>query len=270
MKWGDKYPAVYVNRLYAMVQRNLSLEHRFVCFTEDSTGLSDGIEVLPLPDLGVPVPKDVPGKWRKTALWQKELFGLQGVALFIDLDSVIVDRIDDFFAFGNTSDVILARNWLKPLSGLGQTTLFRFQIGSRSHIFDDFVCSPQATATKYQFEQHYVTSQIKSLRSAQELLFWPKKWVRHYRIHCLGNNYLMRYVKPAKLPLGTKIVAFPGVPNPDESLRGVWNANQTTHPSFWEHIQNLFPRNRRTKPGFFAHLKSYHHNCPWIESHWQE
>jgi len=33
MKWGDKFPAEYVNRLYAMVARNLSDEFRFVCFT---------------------------------------------------------------------------------------------------------------------------------------------------------------------------------------------------------------------------------------------
>ena len=37
IKWGEKYSAEYVNRLYGMVQRQLSLPHRFVCLTEDST-----------------------------------------------------------------------------------------------------------------------------------------------------------------------------------------------------------------------------------------
>ena len=39
-----------------------------------------------------------------------------GVALFLDLDSVIVDRIDPYFEFGEENSVITARNWVKPLS----------------------------------------------------------------------------------------------------------------------------------------------------------
>ena len=37
VKWGDKYPSSYVNRLYGMVVRNLSLSHTFHCLTEEST-----------------------------------------------------------------------------------------------------------------------------------------------------------------------------------------------------------------------------------------
>jgi hypothetical protein len=39
MKWGDKFPSEYVNRLYAMVNRNLSIPFRFVCFTENDSGI---------------------------------------------------------------------------------------------------------------------------------------------------------------------------------------------------------------------------------------
>ena len=39
MKWGTKYPADYVNRLYSMVARNMQRKFRFVCLTEDSEGL---------------------------------------------------------------------------------------------------------------------------------------------------------------------------------------------------------------------------------------
>ena len=30
MKWGDRYGSEYVNRLFAMVARNLTLPHRFI------------------------------------------------------------------------------------------------------------------------------------------------------------------------------------------------------------------------------------------------
>ncbi len=31
MKWGDKYGAEYVNKLYAMVKRNITIPFQFVC-----------------------------------------------------------------------------------------------------------------------------------------------------------------------------------------------------------------------------------------------
>ena len=48
IKWGSKYSADYVNKLYSMVERHLSLSHRFVCLTEDTTGLNSEIETKPL------------------------------------------------------------------------------------------------------------------------------------------------------------------------------------------------------------------------------
>ena len=39
LKWGDRYPAFYVNRLYDGVRRNISRPFRFVCFTNEPEGL---------------------------------------------------------------------------------------------------------------------------------------------------------------------------------------------------------------------------------------
>ena len=43
IKWGNKFPADYVNKLYRMVERHLSLPHRFVCLTDNTTGLNSEI-----------------------------------------------------------------------------------------------------------------------------------------------------------------------------------------------------------------------------------
>ncbi len=52
MKWGTLYGPHYVNRLYGMTIRHLSLPFRFVCFTDDTSSLrqetrevSDGLNV---------------------------------------------------------------------------------------------------------------------------------------------------------------------------------------------------------------------------------
>ena len=38
MKWGDKFGPEYVNRLHRMVEKNLTIPHRFVCFTDNGDG----------------------------------------------------------------------------------------------------------------------------------------------------------------------------------------------------------------------------------------
>jgi hypothetical protein len=48
VKYGTKYGADYVNKLYYGVKKNLSREHRFMCFTEDGSGLDKNIEVMKL------------------------------------------------------------------------------------------------------------------------------------------------------------------------------------------------------------------------------
>ena len=45
MKWGNKYGPDYVNKLYNMVSRNLTRDFRFICFTEDGTGIKNNIEM---------------------------------------------------------------------------------------------------------------------------------------------------------------------------------------------------------------------------------
>jgi hypothetical protein len=47
VKYGIKYGADYVNKLYNGVKRNLSLQYTFSCFTENPEGLDPAIIVKP-------------------------------------------------------------------------------------------------------------------------------------------------------------------------------------------------------------------------------
>jgi hypothetical protein len=87
LKWGTKYSVDYVNILYSMVQRHLSAPHRFVCLTDDPTGIA--CETLPI------VP-NLPTWWGKLTLFNHPL---PGRILYLDLDTVIVDGIDGFAAY---------------------------------------------------------------------------------------------------------------------------------------------------------------------------
>ena len=263
MKWGEKYGAHYVNKLFAMVQRNITPPFTFHCLTDDDHDLHQDIVCHDLPELGCEHPKNISGIWRKTALWGESLENIKGVVLFIDLDTVIVDNIDCFFDIGEPEDVILARNWLRPFHRLGQTTLFRFHIGSHPYILENFRKAPQKTAEKYRFEQHYVTKNVKP-----SIKFWPNAWVKHYRIHCLGNNYIARYFRPAKIPKNARIIAFPGHPQPEDALKGQWTGS--TPVTALQHLKNTFNYEARVNKKVLKHLRFFQKPCPWVKEHWRE
>ena len=43
IKWGNKFGADYVNSLYRMVEKNLTIPHRFVCFTDNAEGIDPNL-----------------------------------------------------------------------------------------------------------------------------------------------------------------------------------------------------------------------------------
>ena len=74
MKWGDKFDADYVNRLYEMVEKNITIPHRFVCFTDNGEGINPNVEIRPIPPLcedGIP-----DRMWKKLTVFNKELSDL--------------------------------------------------------------------------------------------------------------------------------------------------------------------------------------------------
>ena len=209
VKWGSAYGPEYVNRLYGMVSRHLTPPFRLVCLTDDRNRIRAEVECFDLPELGVPHPQRTVGKWRKQVLWGATVPGLRTgePALFIDLDSVIVGSLDDYFGIGQPGDVYVARNWARPLEKLGQTSVFRFPVGGNAHLLADFRADPQGIADKYQFEQHYVTFAVTG-----GVKFWPEAWTRHFRLHCMPP-FPLCYFMTARLPQGARIVTFPGGPN---------------------------------------------------------
>jgi len=262
MKWGTAYGAKDVNILYAMVVRNLSGAFQLTCFTDDASGIRPEVNCLPLPSLGCEIPPDVPGKWPKVALWSEDLHGMKGIALFIDLDSVIVSNIDSYFDHGDPNDVITARNWLNLFGKSAQTSVFRFPIGGHSYMLENLQADSAAISRKYQYEQNYVTHNIRG-----GIMFWPEAWTRHFRVHCMGA-WPLRYLWPPVLPKSAKIITFPGLPGPAEAQHSRWNGKSVVrcpdlHPAWvWKQPINGEPSRK--------HLTRYVRKADWVSKHWRE
>jgi len=259
MKWGDMYGPEYVNVMYGMVSRNLRGPFRLVCFTDNTDGIRSEVECLPLPQLGVEIPPEAPGKWPKQALWAADLFGLEGVALFLDLDSVIVDSIDPYFEYGDSEDVITARNWVKPWLRMSQTSVFRFRIGSHSYMLENLRKDPMLMV-RYRYEQNYVSSCLMG-----GVKFWPSKWTKHFGIHSMGP-WPMRYLRPPVQPKGARIITFPGRPKPPASALGKWDLKYD-HRDRWTHIRECLWGPEKNKKR--NELKRFLLPCAWVAKHWK-
>jgi hypothetical protein len=106
LKWGDKYPADYVNRLYRMVSRQLGAPWRFHCVTDDATGLDPGIKHIDLPELGLN------GWWNKMWLFSPD-FPLRGRCIYLDLDVVIAAPINELVAFREDKPFCAIRDFVR-------------------------------------------------------------------------------------------------------------------------------------------------------------
>lgn len=89
VKWGTRYNADYVNKLYAGIKRNTSWKITFYCFTDDEKDLHEDIKVEKLEE-----------GWKKW--WGKvTLFNcdIQGRKFYIDLDMIITGNLDQLFEY---------------------------------------------------------------------------------------------------------------------------------------------------------------------------
>ena len=155
MKWGTKYGATFVNKLHQMVKRHLSIPFRFVCLTDDPKGIDEGIEVFPIPPFpqknSIHSSKAIrDGGWKKLLTFSSPLYDLTGTALFLDLDLVIVDKIDDFFL--PQGDFFIIRDWLKP-EITGNSSVYRFEIGKHPDILYRFCAEEDKIRNLYRNEQ---------------------------------------------------------------------------------------------------------------------
>jgi len=258
INWGTAYGARYINRLYAMVARNITPPFRFIAFTDNADGVRDEVECFDLPPMPAPWPKKSPGQWGKSRLWAADLGGLTGNFLFLDLDVIVTDSLDPFFDYGDPDQVIMGLNVARFPRRMGQSSIYRAPVGKLAPLQAIFAADPQGVADEYRYEQFFVEKNAPG-----GVLFWPRKWMRHFRIECIPK-FPFNYFRPPALPQGTRVVIFAGGPNPPEAIIGKMNANEPLMGP------GAFFCDRISKGKGLRALQNYGLPAPWIEEHWTE
>jgi hypothetical protein len=234
MKWGSKYGPEYVNRLYAMVARHLKGAFQFVCLTDRSEGIRAEVRCLPIPPLDLP-PGSPERGWTKLTTFTANLHGLQGTALFLDLDVVIVDDITPFFE--QPGRFLIIHDWKRPWRITGNSSVYRFQLGAHPDLLTYFRGHVEEVRAQVRNEQAYLSDY---LHKQGTLAYWPGDWCASWKYHCIPR-FPLNYVRAPAVPAGARILIFHGVMNPPDALAGRSNGN-------WR----------------FAKA------APWIAEHWRE
>ncbi len=243
-KWGAYYGPEYVNRIYAGVKRNLSRLFRFVCVTDDSAGLVDGVEAVPFPE--------PPPGWRygwpdifvKLMVFKPGFADLSGPTLFLDIDQLILGSLDPFFDY-RPGGFCIIRNWLewrkhifKGMPKIGNSSCFRFEAGKMGYVYEKFLAEMDVAVQQkyYRTEQAYMTHAV----GLENVNWWPSDWVQSFKRSCL-KPFPLNYLFAPKPPKNARILCFHGRPNPPDAIAGYKG----------------------------RHLNTFVKPCPWVEEIWK-
>jgi hypothetical protein len=225
LKWGNKYSAEYVNKLYSSVIRNTTIEIKFHCFTDDHTGVNRNIIVHPLPY------SNLESWWNKLYLFSNDIdITIREKIFYIDLDTLIVDNIDDLLNVDSDKIVVL-EDFLKGVAtsaGDMGSGLMSWTHGQYSEVWEEFIKNPAVAIKKVEphGDQHWIDLCIKDRHYWQEL--FPNKVVS-FKVHCLNG-----------LPKNAAIVCYHGKPSIPESAvfsGKIWKFNITPQPwvlDYWK------------------------------------
>lgn len=198
--------AQYVNTLFDMVARNLAegFPGRFVCFTDDPTGLAPNIVVRSLP-------AGLNGWWNKLYLFKEGLFDPGDRIFYLDLDTLITGRLDEIVQA--PGKLIVMRDFLRGYgvqsavmawdAGVGASLWEMFEMMGRP----DFQGGDQAWIEKH----------------AAGLSFWQDQF----------PDLFVSYKFSGRVPpLKASVVCFHGVPRPHQVTTGwvpeVWKIGGIT------------------------------------------
>ena len=209
--WGNKYKTEFVNVLYNMVQRHLTIPHKFIIYTDHvkmhKLVKGDNVEVRKLPF------HDYTGWWNKLTLFSPEA-NLVGDCLYFDLDIVITDNIDCFATYEPDIQFV-GMNDFNRHTGLFNSSVMRFN----NNFMTDNVWKPylkdKSRFMKLQGDQNVISETIKKIHPK----FWksfPDDWTFSAKWYSRDAPRFHRSKWTFEHNPGTKVAVFHGKPDPNQ------------------------------------------------------
>ena len=213
--WGTKFPVEYVYNLKSMVERNTTIEHRFICLSDKKV---EGIETRILKP-------GYEGWWNKLQLFDMGQ-ALGERVVYLDLDTLITGDIDWLLEYrGNFMGIedVGAVNPHQPhLKGVLQTGVMAFSTSMNAMLWKELSVREELRA-QFRGDGECLNHIIQPL--ARDLLqnLYPGR-LKSYKYQ----------VYPNKPDDKTSIVCFHGRPSIIQAMNeAVTTPMQTYYPQQW-------------------------------------
>ncbi len=206
MKWGKKYDADYLNKLYNGIKKNISKSFSFYCITEIPEGLNKDIKIINLET-------KFKGWMKKCILFDEKILNQlesikeNSLICFIDLDMIIYNNLDFLteykgnFALMKTDDIQCEGSHNGYNSSI---ILYRKNFGRKIYdIMDKY--ENELTNQIIRFD-HYLEFIVKNADFTQDVFIGK---ILDYNTYCKDK-------KLEELPKDGAIIAFPRSPKPHQ------------------------------------------------------
>jgi hypothetical protein len=194
--WGDKFSLDYVYNLKSMVERNTTVEHEFVCFTDRDD--IPGVKTKKLVN-------GLKGWWNKLQIFDRR-HNLNERVVFFDLDTVIVNNIDWLMEwnglFMGIEDLGATNPHQPHLKNRLQSPILAFDYNKNHDIWSHFIKNLDKILITYRGDGEYLHGVIPQSRRVLLQNVFPDK-IKSYKYHVYPN-------KPNEK---TSIVCFHGRPS---------------------------------------------------------
>ena len=222
--YGDKYPVEYVQKLYNMVQRNTTIDHKFIVFTDHvkmHKMVSGDIDIRKFPV------EDLNGWWNKLQLFHPNSH-LDGTTLYMDLDVVITGNIDCFFNH-NAEAIFTGMNDFNPSTGQWNSSVMKFKSAFLAEkLWFRFMDDRPNLLRRFAGDQNLISDFIKGTPGCDS---FPDSWTQSYKWYDRKGNRYSRQDMTYEHNGESLVTVFHGQPNPHESeqewVKKAWFQNKT-------------------------------------------
>lgn len=187
---GSDFPDWWVSKLQEMVSKHVTVPYRFVCLSNTNVPC----EKIELED-------NLPGWWSKIELFRPGLFN--GRVFYLDLDTLIVDNIDDLLELDQRFIGLRPFNPTRALwpSYFASGLMSWEADGDFDFLYEEFR-EDQIPIIKW--DQEYLSAKMKEKR--ESVYYWQEL--------VDGIYSFKRHINKGKVTTPPKVICFHGKPRP--------------------------------------------------------
>lgn len=233
---GKKYPDFYVDRLYRMVKRHLSIPHEFIVYSDGSRDFEEAFEIRRCDDW------KLEGYFNKLRLFDRHITG-ENPFLYLDITMVVIGSLDRLWDYskGLSASLITVRDWNYPI--VNSSVMLIRPDETTQRVWDLWSSGERFGGVAG--DQNFIDAVFKQYNPHQ-LEFWPKDWILSYKSL---RSLAVKEPEAARSRLESGVILkFHGSPKPHEVLNPWLSPGSTIvrnpfRPRLWSYLASEIQSN---------------------------